>query len=177
MPIFVSRQSLALKYALGMKKPPTLLITFVALLVIALLINPPQSWAQSSAGSVTAVSGTATVERAGKSFAAASGAPLQVGDKLTTGPASRLTVGMSDGSQLELNDSSMLVLTENILRPDGSRASTRVTLLNGLVRALVRVSAGNTPNFEVHTPNAVAAARGTMFDVAYYKNQPPPSKP
>jgi ferric-dicitrate binding protein FerR (iron transport regulator) len=75
---------------------------------------------------------------------------------------------------LELNDSSTLVLTENILRPDGSRASTKVTLLSGLVRALVRVSAGDAPNFEVHTPNAVASARGTMFD---YHNQPQPSIP
>jgi ferric-dicitrate binding protein FerR (iron transport regulator) len=88
-----------------------------------------------------------------------------------------LAIGLSDGSQLELNDSSTLVLTENILRPDGSRASTKVTLLGGLVHALVRVSVGGAPNFGVYTPNAVASARGTTFDVAYSNQQPPPSGP
>ena len=46
------------------------------------------------------------------------------------------TVNLSDGSQLELNVSSTLVLTENVINPDGSRARTKVTLLNGLVSLL-----------------------------------------
>jgi hypothetical protein len=149
----------------------------ISLLLTALLVNAPQSWARAFAGSVSSVSGTATIERAGKSLAATFGAPLQVGDKLTTGPATRLAIGLSDGSQLELNDSSTLVLTENILQPDGSRASTKVTLLGGLVRALVRLSVGNAPNFEVYTPSAVASARGTTFDVAYSNQQPQPPIP
>jgi hypothetical protein len=130
-----------------------------------------------SAGSIGTLSGTVTVERAGKSIPAADGTTLQVGDKLTTGPNSRVSIGLSDGSQLELSDSSTLVLTENILNPDGSRASTKVTLLKGLVRSLVKVSSGSPPNFEVHTPNAVASARGTMFDVSYHEGQPPPPMP
>ena len=69
------------------------------------------------------------------------------------------------------------MLTENILNPDGSRASTKVTLLKGLVRSLVKVSSGRPPNFEVHTPNAVASARVTMFDVSYHEGQPPPPMP
>ena len=32
-------------------------------------------------------------------------------------------------------------------------------------------------NFEVHTPNAVASARGTMFDISYHEGQPPPATP
>ena len=88
-----------------------------------------------------------------------------------------MSVSLSDGSQLELDDSSTLVLTENVLSPDGSRASTKVTPLNGPVRSLVKVSSGSPPNFEVHTPNAVAAARGTMFDVSYHEGQPPPATP
>ena len=88
-----------------------------------------------------------------------------------------MSISLSDGSQLELNDSSTLMLTENILNPDGSRASTKVTLLNGLVRSLVKVSSASPHNFEVHTPNAVASARGTMFDVSYHEGQPPPATP
>jgi len=148
-----------------------------AAFLVVLLTLAPHAWAQISAGSISALNGAVTVERAGKSIPAVQGTALQVGDTLTTGPNSRVSVGLSDGSQLELNDSSILVLTENVLNPDGSRASTKVTLLNGLVRSLVKVSPGSAPNFEVHTPNAVASARGTMFDVSYHEGQPPPATP
>jgi len=45
-----------------------------------------------------------------------------------------------------------------------------MTLLSGLMRSLVRVTAATPPNYEVHTPNAVAAARGTTFDTYYTNN-------
>ena len=148
-----------------------------AAFLVVLLALAPHTWAQTSAGSISAVNGTVSVERAGKSIPAAYGTALHVGDKLTTGPNSRVSVSLSDGSQLELNDSSTLMLTENFLNPDGSRASTKVTLLNGVVRSLVKFGPGSLPNFEVHTPNAVASARGTMFDVSYHEGQPPPATP
>ena len=70
-------------------------------------------------------------------------------------------------SQLQLNDSSTLVLTENVLNPDGSRASSKVTLLNGLVRSLVKVSSGSPLTSRFILPNAAAWARGTMSDFSY----------
>jgi hypothetical protein len=147
------------------------------LVVVALLAFAPQTRAQTSVGTVGVVNGNVSIVRAGKSIPTAAGTPLQVGDKLTTGPKSLMTINLTDGSQLELNDSSTLVLTEYVLNPDGSRASTKLTLLGGLVRSLVHLGPSNTPNFEVHTPNAVASARGTMFDVAYHEGQAPPAMP
>lgn len=137
----------------------------------------PCARAQAYAGSINALNGTVAVERAGRSIPGIYGTTLQVGDKLTTDASSRVTIGLSDGSQIELTESSTLVLTENTLNPDGSRASTKVTLLGGLVRSFVRVAAGAAPNFEVYTPNAVAAARGTKFDVSYEKGQARPVGP
>ena len=81
-----------------------------------------------------------------------------------------MSVSLSDGQSVELNDSSTLVLTENVLNPDGSRASTNVTLLNRLVRSLVKVRPGSPTN-------AVAADRPTMFDVSYHERRPPPATP
>ena len=141
------------------------------LLVGAILALTPHAGAGQFAGSITALNGNVAIERAGKAIPAIYGTTLQVGDKLTTDAKSRVTIGLIDGSQVELTESSTLVLTESVLNPDGSRASTKVTLLGGLVRSLVRVAAGGAPNFEVHTPNAVAAARGTKFDVSYEKGQ------
>jgi len=137
----------------------------------------PHARAEQFAGSITALNGTVAIERAGKSIPGIYGTTLQVSDRLTTDAKSRVTIGLSDGSQIELTESSTLVLTENTLNPDGSRASTKVTLLGGLVRSVVRAAVGGAPNFEVHTPNAVAAARGTKFDVAYEKGQERPVGP
>src|SRR5579863_6875269 len=132
-------------------------LAFLAsLAVVALLVSAPQTWAQTAVGTVGVVNGNVTIVRAGKSIPTAAGTALRVGDKLTTGPKSRMTISLTDGSQLELNDSSTLVLTEYVLNPDGSRASTKLTLLGGLVRSLVHLGPSSTPNFEVHTPNAVA---------------------
>lgn len=154
------------------------MIVSAGFLAMVLLLSMPQAKAQAaSAGSISAVSGTVSIERAGNSIPAVDGNAVQVGDKFTTGPKSGVTIKLSDGSQLELNESSTLVLTEDTLNPDGSRASTKVTLMTGLVRSLVHFSPAGSPNFEVHTPNAVASARGTMFDVAYHPNEAPPANP
>ena len=181
-PVDMSSASPVLSHRKQSSYHPEMLKTIIhflgsAALLVILLTPAPHAWAQASAGSISALSGSVTVERVGKSIPAAYGAALQVGDKLTTGPNGRITIRLSDGSQLELNDSSTLVLTENILNPDGSRASTKVTLLGGLVRSLVKIGPGSPPNFEVHTPNAVASARGTMFDVSYHEGQTPPVAP
>jgi hypothetical protein len=143
---------------------------------MVLLVLVPHASAQTSAGSISAVSGTVSLERAGRSIPAADSAAIQVGDKFTTGPNSRVIIKLSDGSQLELNESSTLVLTEDALNPDGSRASTKVTLLGGLVRSLVHLNPAGAPNFEVHAPTGVVSApHSTMFEVSYHEVQPLPA--
>jgi len=141
--------------------------TLAVFVALGILLDASVARAQAAAGSITAINGTATITRAGATTPAAYGAPIQVGDTITTGPNGRVTITLSDNTQLEVTESSSLQLTENVLNPNGTRASTKVTLLGGLVRSLVRFSAGATPNFEVHTPNAVAAARGTTYDTDY----------
>ena len=146
---------------------------------MVLLTLAPHAWAQISAGSISALNGAVTDGRAGKSIPAVQGTALQVGDKLTTGPNSRVSVGLSDGSQLELNDSSILVLTENVLNPDGSRASTKVTLLNGLVRSLVKVSPGALPisRFIFLTPSLRPAAPCLTFRITRASHRLPRPEP
>ena len=122
-------------------------------------------YAQTVAGSISAISGTATITRGSATIPAAYGTRIEVGDRIVTAAASSLTVTLSDGSQIEVTDSSTLTMDENTLNASGLRASTKLSLLNGLVRSLVRTTPGTPPNFEVHTPNAVASARGTFYDV------------
>ncbi len=129
-----------------------------------------RSYAQpSSAGTVSAIRGTATISRAGQTLPATYGTRIQVGDQISAGAGSLVTLTMADGTQMELTESTNMVVERNDLNPDGSRAATEVKLLGGLLHSLVRHAPGNTPNYEVHTPNAVAAARGTDFDTDYAK--------
>jgi ferric-dicitrate binding protein FerR (iron transport regulator) len=125
----------------------------------------PQVWAQTVAGSITAITGSGTITRGSTTFPAAYGTQVDVGDRLVTAAATSLTVTLSDSSQIELTDSSTLTIDQNTVKAGGARASTRLSLLSGLVRSLVSTTPGTPPNYEVHTPNAVASARGTYYDV------------
>ena len=142
----------------------------IALLGLVLVVSALPAQAQIVAGSITALNGSSTVTRGARSFAATYSAPVDVGDQLQTSPTGRLTVTLTDNSQLELTESSTLLISENLLNANGTRSHTSIALLDGLVRSLVRVAAGTPPNYEVHTPNAVASARGTTYDT-YYTNK------
>ena len=145
--------------------PNHLIILIGAVASILLGLGGGVVHAQSVAGSISAVSGGVTIVRAGVSSAATYGEKVDVGDRLITGSNGSVTITLSDGSQMELAESSNLTLDENTLTPSGQRQSTRVTLFDGLLHSLVRVTPGTPPNYEVHTPNAVASARGTSYDV------------
>jgi len=121
----------------------------------------------TSAGTISAVNGDVNIGRGPATLPAVYGMALSVGDRVTTGPHGRVTITLSDGTQLELAESTTLVLTEERTDAAGHRVATRLDLLGGLVHSLVRFAPGIAPNYEVHTPNAVAAARGTTYDTDY----------
>ena len=126
---------------------------------------------QIVAGQITALNGNASITRARRSLPAKYLALVDLADEVVTSPNGRLTVTLVDSSQFELTESSTLLISENLLHPNGTRARTTLTLLGGLVRSLVKVASGVAPNYEVHTPNAVAAARGTTYDTYYTNNE------
>jgi ferric-dicitrate binding protein FerR (iron transport regulator) len=144
---------------------PSLFALAILFFVLIALGAAPSAWAQTAAGSISAISGSATIQRGAATIPAAYGTKVNVGDKIVTSAASNVTITLTDGSQIEVTDSSDLTIDENTLNPDGTRASTKLSLVNGLVRSLVKSTPGTPPNYEVHTPNAVASARGTGYDV------------
>ena len=143
---------------------PTIFALASLLFALVILGFAPRAQAQTVAGTVTAISGTATINRSGATIPAAFGTKVDVGDRIVTDAASSVTITLTDNSQIELTDSSNLTIDENTLNASGSRSSTKLSLLNGLVRSLVQTTPGTPPNYEVHTPNAVASARGTFYD-------------
>jgi ferric-dicitrate binding protein FerR (iron transport regulator) len=122
-----------------------------------------EAFAQApAAGTVTTASGAVQLQRGGATIAVSQGMTVQVGDRIITGGDGHIVVLLSDQSTLELADSSTMVIDQH------AGASTRVGLFGGTLRSFVNRTAGAAaPDFQVHTPNAVAAARGTLFNTQF----------
>jgi|SRR5579875_938902 len=143
-------------------------LAFRALLQILMtgLFLPPV-WAQATVGTVSALTGTVQLSRNSRSSPANVGLGVQMADRFTTGPASSLNLTMADNSRLDLGEQTSLVIDQMLLGPAG-RQSTRLSLLSGQVTSLVTAALrSSAPDFQVQTPNAVAAVRGTKFSVTF----------
>ncbi len=120
---------------------------------------------------ISALQGTVILTRGAQNLNAVHGMAVIVGDRIRTGLHSQVTITLSDGAQLELAESSVMVITEE--RVDCPRAAARdpAGTAGRFTASLVRFAPGVAPNYEVHTPNAVAAARGTTYDTDYTQRQ------
>lgn len=112
-------------------------------------------------GKVVALRGGATIERESATLSAQLNAPIRQSDAVNTAAAARIKLLFVDDSVLTLAENSRLVVRE-FIEGRGDRGKSIYNLLDGKLRAVV----GRT-EFEVETPSAVAAARGTViyFDV------------
>jgi len=130
---------------------------------VAALTFPVLAWAQAApeVGVVTTIQGQATVAR----ISSASPLPLKFRDsifekdRINTGEQSIVKVLMGGRAIVTVRELSVLTITEEVGR-------TVVNLESGKVAVGVakqRMKPGET--LEVHTPNAVAAVRGTVFVV------------
>jgi hypothetical protein len=131
------------------------------------------AFAQDTVGQVTEITGSAKLERGGVEVEAAPMMQIKIRDKLRTTAKSKLTVTLRDGSKLVLSESSSYTIDEySIAATTRMRAS--IALWAGHLRAIVVTALGAVPDFEVHTPNAIAAVRGTEFETAFIADRPCP---
>jgi hypothetical protein len=87
-------------------------------------------------------------------------------DVIETKGDSRTKAFFDDDSMLTVGTNSRVEIDEYVYQPDKNVRRAIVKLMQGQVRALVsKVFKANGSKFEVHTPSAVAAARGTYFTV------------
>lgn len=123
--------------------------------------------AEQDIGKVVAVRGRATIERGSSRIDAKVRSGIQASDVIRTAADSRAKLLFIDDSVLTLSDNSRLVVKEFIYKK-GDRGKSIYNLLDGKMRSVV----GKT-RFEVETPTAVAAARGTVifFEVGSVNNQ------
>ena len=111
--------------------------------------------AKDDVGSVVAVRGKAVIDREHKAIEAKISDSIFINDTISTLEASRVKMLFIDDSVLTLGEKSKMVVKELIYSKVKMGGSV-FNLVDGKMRAIV----GKT-NFEIHTPTAVAAARGT----------------
>ncbi|MEW6110362.1 MAG: FecR family protein [Nitrospirota bacterium] len=111
-------------------------------------------------GEVMAVKGKANIIRADKKMDAGRKDGILLADTVTTGKDSRLKLLFIDDSLLTLGENSKLSIKEHLTGDDRKRGRSIFSLVDGRVRAIVGKN-----RFEIHTPTAVAAARGTVLIV------------
>ncbi len=142
---------------------------FISLFVFLLPLYPARLFAgQPEVGVVTRTLKEVHLIREGKKGAqpVKQQDPVLFKDTYETGDKSRAKLLFKDDSLLTLGPKTKIEITESVYNPNKDYRSTQINLASGKVRALVgKAFTGSGSKFEVHTPTAVAAARGTHFVV------------
>jgi ferric-dicitrate binding protein FerR (iron transport regulator) len=116
------------------------------------------------------------VKRQGQQLDAAPTIPILPSDEIVTDAGGGLTITLVNGSRLTLGESTSIVIDESIVTAD-QRSKSVIHLLVGQLRSVVAALGATSGDFKVHTPNAIAAARGTDFEVDFIEGKPCPQQP
>jgi hypothetical protein len=96
---------------------------------------------------------------------------LLPGDTVETGKDAQADVVLDDSSTIQLDPESRLGITELAKDSASGRREVKTNLMSGELKAkIAKLAAKST--FEIESPTAVAAVRGTEFIVAYKEGQP-----
>jgi hypothetical protein len=127
--------------------------------VLALIVAAPglSHAAEEKISTVVAVKGKAVIEREKKEKDAKVKDGILMVDTVSTREASRAKMLFIDDSILTLGENSKVVIQEYVYSKEQGGKSI-FNLLDGKMKAVV-----GKANFEVHTPTAIAAARGTVI--------------
>jgi hypothetical protein len=119
--------------------------------------QPDPARVLSSSGAVQFISGSD-----GRRRPLAPDTLIRVGDAILSG-AGTATIGLADGSEVRLSPNSRLEFNRLTQYGKSGMVDTRLRLLNGEVHTRVKPVIGGGARFEISTPSAVAAVRGTAF--------------
>ncbi len=128
----------------------------------------PVDWLRrrSAVARIGAVSGSALVDGPSGRREARDGLELHSGDVITTGEEGNLTLVFGDGSRVLVHAASELHIDELGTFDNTDYYETRVRLEQGRMENLVTPLGAGPGRFEIETPAAVTAVRGTRFRVS-----------
>ena len=144
--------------------------------VFALLLAALPAAAAPVRAVVFSVSGTAESAPPGS----ASFSPLHKGDHLDIGSTVRTgsdgiaVLITTPGSAIQVGNDSQVKLNELAFAKANGAITQReahVQLMSGVVSALIDPHTPNVTDFQIQTPEGVAAARGTFYAVLVYKGK------
>src|SRR5260370_17321819 len=94
-------------------------VPLVAQLILAIVfaVTASRAYAQTNVGSVTALRGQVSIQRATAMLTPTVGAAVDQGDRITTGPASSIAITLTHGSQLDLSEASTDVIHDHATSP------------------------------------------------------------
>ena len=151
------------------------------LLPFVLALGPAA--AHAAAGQVLFALGRVEIQRGSQTFAAQRGAPVEVGDTLSTGPTGLAQVRLRDGAMLSLRYGSTLKV-EDFQLPSAAPAAAApavkvpaapsaggrsvLRLVRGAFRTVTGLIGRNSSDaYSVITPVATIGIRGTDYSAAY----------
>lgn len=140
---------------------------YLVLVVYGLLLTP-SAFAQQTVGTVTTVQQEVDVTHPGqdRTILIKHGDGVLFLDKYETKIQARAKLLFDDDSLVTLGENTTLQVTKYVYNPAENLRSTTMEVLSGRIRALLgEVFTGTGSRFEIHTPTAVAAARGTYYIV------------
>ena len=145
-----------------------MIVAVVAIVLLVLGAAAPGKAASDdgTAGVVRSAAGRASITRDGRTFPAAVGTKLRVGDVLATGPGGSLGVILRDNSILSVGPESSLTIRKFLFAPAEGKLGLLVRLTRGTlacISGLIGKLAPDSVRFE--TPTATIGIRGTHFAV------------
>jgi hypothetical protein len=133
-------------------------------------IRVPMAWIRSNPvdARILAIAGTVQLTRAGGDTVSnvAGGTTIQLGDRLSTGAASSVAVQFADGSVITLHQSSEMRFDHLSAHGKTGMVDSRLRLIEGRLDTQVEPAVGPGSRFEIHTPSAISAVRGTKYRAA-----------
>jgi hypothetical protein len=151
-----------------------------AAVALVFALAPALAVAQPTAGTaiVKTVTGQVEIQRKGDTgwMPAAVGARLAEGDQVRAHAGASSALDLPDGSTIFVAENSRIVVSKLEFDPQNQGRQAFFHLAVGKVRAAVsqaaiRLVKARQSNFAISTPTAVAAARGTVFEVVYDATQ------
>ncbi len=133
-------------------------ISSLAFCLAFVLLLGTDSYPETEAGRVLMVKRKVYLLRDGERMDARARMPLLLKDAVETDVKSRTKLFFTDDSVLNLGELSRVVVEEYLYSPEKRRSRSIYRLIKGSLRVVV----GRT-ELQIHTPTAVAAARGTRF--------------
>jgi hypothetical protein len=94
------------------------------------------------------------------------GFQIQLGDTLRTGPRSSAAIRFADTTTLTLHSHSEMRFDHLTAHGETGMVDSRLNLLQGRMQTKVRPSVGPGSRFEIYTPSAISAVRGTHYRVS-----------